>query len=72
MKLRVTADKSVRSISSQEQLNKCNNQNAQVVSSMANMGVGLGSHKKKPKLVTLTTSNSNHGQSTKKSLKNLN
>lgn len=34
---------------------------------MANMGVGLGSHKKKPKIVTLVTSNSNNGRSSKKS-----
>lgn len=38
---------------------------------MTNMGVGLGSHKKKPKLVTLATSHSGQAHSTKKS-KNLN
>lgn len=64
-------DKSVRSISSQEQLYKYNNQNSQIVTSMTNMGVGLGSHKKKPKLVTLATSNPGMTHSNKKS-KNLN
>lgn len=54
MKLKVTAaDKNVRSMSSQEQLIKY--QNSVVVTSMADIGVGL-SNKKKPKLVTLTSS----------------
>lgn len=46
----------LRSNSSQDKLIRY--QNSLVVSSMANMGVGLSNSKKKPKLVTLTASHS--------------
>lgn len=46
----------LRSNSSQDKLMRY--QNSLVVSSMANMGVGLSNSKKKPKLVTLTASHS--------------
>jgi hypothetical protein len=63
MKLKVTADKNIRSMSSQEQLLKY--QNSVVVSSMADIGVGL-SNKKKPKLVTLTSCHNPNNSTTKK------
>lgn len=70
MKLKVTAEKNnIRSISSQEQLLK--SQNSVAMASMANMGVGLSSQKKKPKLVTLT-SGQNQASSTTKKNKNYN
>lgn len=53
LKVNATADKSLRSMSSHEQLLR--QQNSLAVSSMANIGVGLSSNKKKAKLVTLTS-----------------
>lgn len=72
MKLKVTAEKNIRSMSSQEQLMK--SQNSLVVSSMANigMGVGLSNQKKKPKLVTLSSYQNGLTSSTTKKPKNYN
>lgn len=53
MKLKFAAEKGIRSMSSNQELLKY--QNNGIISSMVNIGVGLSSNKKKPKLVTLTS-----------------
>lgn len=65
MKLKVTSDKSMRSMSSNQQLKPHNI----VAASMANIGVGLASQKKKPKIVTLTTNSSQINTTSKKTKK---